>query len=97
MPLVVSRLDDCKIYKIADRKVYNFPVQNGRDANYILKGMEVHYHTSDEKVKLESYFSLIDQGLGHTVEACTLRQELEEMLGKDHSELKRADMLLSFF
>ena len=96
-PLVVSRLDDCKIYKIADRKVYNFPVQNGRDANYILKGMEVHYHTSDEKVKLESYFSLIDQGLGHTVEACTLRQELEEMLGKDHSELKRADMLLSFF
>ena len=59
--------------------------------------MEVDYHTTDEKEKLENYFSLIDQGLGHTTEALALRKGLEEMLGEDHSELKRADMLLSFF
>lgn len=96
-PLVVSRLSDCRIYKISDRQIYNFPMQNGRDANYILKGMEVDYHTTDEKEKLGNYFSLIDQGLGHTTEASNLRKELEELLGEENAELKRADMLLSFF
>jgi Predicted ATP-binding protein involved in virulence len=80
-PLVVSRLNNCKIYKIADRKVYNFPLQNGRDANYILKGMEVDSHTDTEKEKLSKYFSLIDQGLGKTDEATTLRNELDDMIG----------------
>lgn len=96
-PLVVSRMDDCRIYKISDRQIYNFPIQNGRDANYILKGMEVDYHTDEEKEKMDRYFSLIDQGLGHSVEASDLRIELERMLGEHNAELKRADMLLSFF
>ena len=96
-PLVVSRLNDCKIYKIADRQVYNFPTQNGRDANYILKGMDVDYHTAEEQENLDTYFSLIDQGLGRSSEACELRKKLEGMLGDDNSELRRADMLLSFF
>lgn len=96
-PLVVSRLNDCKIYKIANRQVYNFPTQNGRDANYILKGMDVDYHTAEEQENLNTYFSLIDQGLGRSSEACELRKKLEGMLGDDNSELRRADMLLSFF
>ena len=46
---------------------------------------------------LDRYFGLIDSGKGKTEEAITLRKELQSLLGEDHAELRRADMLLSFF
>ena len=49
------------------------------------------------KEKIEEYFILIESGRGKTSKANELRAELEELLGKSHSELQRADMMLNFF
>lgn len=96
-PLVISKLRECRIYSIAERKVYDFPLQNGRDANYILQQMNVDGVSEEEKQLLSRYFALIEQGLGQNDNAIGIRNQLNEMLGIDHAELKRADMLLSFF
>lgn len=97
-PLVICRLNDCRIFSIADRQVYDFPLQNGRDANYILQQMNINnIVTADEKKMLSEYFSLIESGRGKEAEALELRNRIENSLGTDYAELKRADMLLSFF
>lgn len=96
-PLVISQIDDCSIYNIAERQIYDFPNQNGRDINYIVEQMGVPYIHSDSKQKLDTYFGLIDSGKGKTEEALRLREELEKLLGEKHAELLRADMLLTFF
>ncbi len=96
-PLVISQVADCKIYSLADRQIYDFPPQNGRDANYILQQMDVRYISRDTQGKLDGYFALIDAGKANSDEAVVLREELNKILGPDHAELQRADMLLSFF
>lgn len=96
-PLVISQIHDCNIYSISEHRVYDFPSQNGRDANYILQQMNVPYIKPDSKDMLDRYFGLIDSGKGKTEEAITLRKKLQSLLGEDHAELRRADMLLSFF
>lgn len=97
-PLVISRLRDCRIYSIADRKVYDFPVQSGRDANYILQQMNVPgMIDEEERTMLTNYFALIEEGKGSGPAAQELRRTLEGKLGSEHAELKRADLLLSFF
>lgn len=96
-PLVISQIKDCNIYSISEHQVYKFPNQNGRDANYILQQMDVPYMNSDSKNLLDKYIGLIDSGNGKSEEALSLREQLEVLLGANHAELQRADMLLSFF
>ena len=96
-PLVISQIKDCNIYSISEHRVYKFPNQNGRDANYILQQMDVPYMNSDSKNLLDKYIGLIDSGNGKSKEALSLREQLEVLLGANHAELQRADMLLSFF
>ncbi len=96
-PLIISQINDCGIYSISEHKVYNFPNQNGRDANQILQQMDVAYMKTETKDLLDSYFGLIDSGKGKSEAAIDIRQQLETSLGSNHAELKRADMLLSFF
>ena len=52
---------------------------------------------SDSKNLLDKYIGLIDSGNGKSEEALSLREQLEVLLGANHAELQRADMLLSFF
>ena len=40
-PLVISQIDDCRIFSISDRKIYDFPNQNGRPVDYIVEQMGV--------------------------------------------------------
>lgn len=96
-PLVISQIDDCCIYSISDRQIFNFPNQNGRTLDYIIEQMGVDYAKKGTKEKLATYFGLIETGKGKQEEAISLRNELETLLGKNHAELKRADMLLTFF
>ena len=96
-PLVISQIGNCNIYSISEHQVYSFPNQNGRDANYILQQMNVPYMKSDNKDLLDRYFGLIDSGKGKSKEALAIRKQLDEWLGENHAELKRADMLLTFF
>ena len=96
-PLIISQIHDCNIYSIAEHRVYNLPNQNGRDANYILQQMDVPYIKQDSMDMLNKYFGLIDSGRGKSEEAIALRDQLQSILGEDHAELQRADMLLSFF
>lgn len=96
-PLVISQIDNCNIYSISEHQVYSFPNQNGRDANYILQQMNVPYMKSGNKDLLDRYFGLIDSGKGKSKEALAIRKQLDEWLGENHAELKRADMLLTFF
>lgn len=96
-PLVISQVDDCSIYNISEQQIYDFPNQNGRDINYIVEQMGVPYIKSESKQQLDTYFGMIDSGKGKTIEAFAIRKELEKLLGENHAELKRADMLLSFF
>ena len=96
-PLIISSLDDCRILTIADNEVYDFPLQTGRDANYILHQMNVQTLDDSIKQKYVAYLRMIELGNGHTHEAVVLRENLERLMGKNHAELKRADMLLSFY
>ena len=96
-PLVISQIDDCNIFSLSERKVYDFPNQNGRPFDYIIEQMGVNFAKVTTKEKLATYFGMIDSGLGKTESAITLRNELEKLLGANHAELKRANMLLTFF
>lgn len=96
-PLVVGSLRDGEIFCIADKQVYNFPIQYGKDANSILNVMGTDEMDKLLKEKLNNYFLLIEGGQGKTEDAINLRTDLESRLGKDHTELQRADMMLSFF
>ncbi|MDR0995365.1 MAG: AAA family ATPase [Tannerella sp.] len=96
-PLVIGSLTDGRIFSIKDNDVYDFPLQQGRDANYILN--ELGVAEMDELIKkdLADYYLLIEDGKGKGPKALALRQKLEEVLGEDHTDLQRADMMLSFF
>lgn len=96
-PLIISSLDDCRIFTIADNEVYDFPLQTGRDANYILQQMNVANMDEVIKDELEHYMKMIEQGQGHSSEALSIREDLNKKLGINHAELKRADMFLSFY
>ena len=96
-PLIVSSLNDCRINSIANNEVYDFPLQTGRDANYILEQMNVLNMDEVYKQKYESYLRMIEAGNGRTNEANMLRMELNAALGDNHADLKRADMLLTFY
>ncbi len=96
-PLVISQIEDCSIFSISDREIYNFPNQNGRPVDYIVEQMGVDYATPETKEMLASYFGLIEAGEGKSYPALAMRKKLQELLGESHAELKRADMLLTFF
>jgi predicted ATP-binding protein involved in virulence len=96
-PLIISSLSDCRIFSIADNQVYDFPLQTGRDANYILQQMDVPAMDEAYEAKFVKYMHMIEIGNGHTDEAKKLRKVLEGLMGANHAELKRADMLLSFY
>ena len=96
-PLVISQIDDCCIFSISDRKIFDFPNQNGRPVDYIVEQMGVDYAKPTTKDMLTSYFGLIEAGKGKSDEGLALRGQLQELLGTNHAELKRADMLLTFF
>lgn len=96
-PLVIGSLRDGKIFTIKDNQVYDFPLQTGKDANYILNEMGTSEMDDDIKCALAEYFLLIEKGQGKERPALLLRKQLEQQLGADHTELQRADMMLSFF
>jgi predicted ATP-binding protein involved in virulence len=96
-PLVVGSLKKGEIFCIKDKQAYDFPIQYGKDANSILNVMGTDEMDRLLKNKLTNYFLLIEGGQGKTRDALLLRTDLEKSLGKDHTELQRADMMLSFF
>ncbi len=96
-PMVISSLNDCRIFTISDGQVFDFPNQYGRDASYILEVMGVAKFERELKMQLEEYYRLIESGMGQSDEAMGFRQALNEKLGVGHPDLKRADMMLSFF
>lgn len=96
-PLVIGSLRDGKIFTIQGNKVYDFPLQTGKDANYILNEMGTSEMDDDIKRELNEYFLLIEKGQGKEQTALSLREQLERQLGAGHTELQRADMMLSFF
>lgn len=96
-PLVIGSLTEGRIFSIKDNQVFDFPLQYGRDANFILNEMGTTEMDQDLKKNLEIYFLLIESGRGKSDEALTLRRELELRLSKEHTELQRANMMLSFF
>lgn len=92
-PLVIGSVNEGRIFNINEREVFDFPLQYGRDANFILNEMG----TVVKDDLLQQYTLLIERGEGKTAHALQLRRELEEQYGKEHTELQRADMMLSFF
>lgn len=96
-PLVIGSLRDGKIFTIKDNQVYDFPLQTGMDANYILNEMGTSEMDDAIKRALTEYFLLIEKGMGKELPALSLREQLERQLGQNHTELQRADMMLSFF
>lgn len=96
-PLVIGSLTDGKIFSIKNNQTYDFPLQHGKDANYILNEMGTSEMDSQIKNTLNNYFIQIEKGLGKNEEALAMREKLKEILGENHTELQRADMMLSFF
>lgn len=96
-PLVIGSLTEGRIFSIKNGQVFDFPLQYGRDANFILNEMGTEEMDKDLKDSLKSYFLMIESGRGNLDEALTLRRDLENKLGENHTELQRANMMLSFF
>lgn len=96
-PLVVGSLKEGHIFSISNCQSFDFGLQTGRDANYILKEMGVEEMDESLKDQLQDYLLLIEEGKGGSVRAQGMRQRLEKLLGANHAELKRADVMLSFF
>lgn len=96
-PLVVGSLSKGKIICVDNNKVYDFSLQYGKDANYILREMGALEMPGDIKELISKYYTLIQRGLGISDEAHELRKELDLQLGKDHPELQRADLMNSLF
>lgn len=96
-PLVVGSLSNGKIICVDNNQVYDFSLQYGKDANYILREMGASDMPIDIKDLISRYFSLIQQGSGLTEEAIGIREKLNIQLGNGHPELQRADLMNSLF
>jgi predicted ATP-binding protein involved in virulence len=96
-PLVIGSLQSGKIFSISNQQVYDFPIQYGRDANAILNEMGTSEMDDQLKSDLDMFILLIESGHGKEAKANDLRSILIQKLGKDHTEIQRADMMLSFF
>ncbi len=96
-PLVVGSLKEGHIFSISNCQSYDFGLQTGRDANYILNEMGVEEMDESLKDLLQNYLLLIEGGKGGSEKAQGMRQRLEKLLGANHAELKKADVMLSFF
>ena len=96
-PVVISALEDCRIYSISQGVVYDFPLQYGLNADSILQVMGVQRMNPEYQKELDTYILQIEQGLGLSGDALNRREKLNKWLGEAHSDLKRADIMLSFF
>jgi predicted ATP-binding protein involved in virulence len=96
-PLVIGSLKEGKIFSISENKAYDFPLQFGSDANSIINEMGTAEMDDRTKAELNEYFLFIESGHGKEDKALGLRATLERRLGKEHTEIQRADMLLNFF
>lgn len=96
-PVVISTLDNCRIYSISQGAVYDFPLQYGLNSDSILQIMGVDRMNTDYQNELDSYMIEIENGKGYSEEALSRRARLNQWLGESHPDLKRADIMLSFF
>ncbi len=96
-PLVLSSLKNGEIFSIADKKVYQFPNQYMRRPEQILKDMNAGCGSEDADVALANYRLLIEAGKGKSEEAIALRKKIESILGANHEELQRTDIMLQLF
>ncbi len=96
-PIVISTLNDCRIYSISQNIIYDFPLQYGLNADSILEIMGVQRMSPDYQKELDTYMLQIENGLGFEKDAIERRERLNKWLGETHSDLKRADIMLSFF
>lgn len=96
-PLVVGSLSKGKIICVEDNQVYDFSLQYGKDANYILKEMGALEMPAEIKTLISRYYALIQEGSGSDDVAEKLRAELDNQLGANHPELQRADLMKSLF
>lgn len=96
-PLVVGSLSKGKIICVENNEVFDFSLQYGKDANYILNEMGASEMPDSIKKMISRYYSLIQDGKGHSTDATELRNTLNEKLGSGHSELQRADLMMSLF
>lgn len=96
-PLVIGSLTNGSIYSISENQVYDFPLQHGKDANHILREMGSDEMDRAIKDRIERYLLMIEKGEGRSEQARMIRQELETVLGSNHTELQRADIMLGFF
>lgn len=96
-PLVISSIKEGKIFSIADQQVYDFPNLYGQKTDQILKTMGSPLGSQDIDNVLAEYRLLIERGEGETPQALQMRHDLENLLGKDHDELRRTDIMLRLF
>lgn len=96
-PLVVGSLSNGKIICVDNNQVYDFSLQYGKDANYILREMGASEMPEDIKDLITKYYALIQHGSGLTEKAIELRERLDSQLGSGHPELQRADLMNSLF
>lgn len=96
-PLVVGSLSKGKIICVDNNKVFDFSLQYGKDANYILNEMGATEMPVSIKNMIAKYYSFIQEGNGNSGEAVELRSALNSQLGPEHSELQRADLMMSLF
>lgn len=96
-PIVLSSLHVGKILSIADKTVYDFPNQFSHSVDYILKEMSPDLGNVEIEKTLANYRLLIEKGRGMSDEAKKMRKKLVAVLGENHEELQRTDIMLQLF
>jgi predicted ATP-binding protein involved in virulence len=94
-PLILHSLDlGDRIINLEDNQAYYVDNMFGRDANDTLLQL---MDTKVETPFLKEYFEFVETGKGKTSEALALRQEIENLVGRDYKELAKADALMLFY
>lgn len=96
-PLVLNTLHKGEIFSIVDRKIYRFPNQYMRQPEQVLQDMSVMSSNRESQNMIDEYRLLIQEGKGRSERALELRAALVGILGDNHEELQRADVMLQLF
>ena len=84
-------------YYIENGVLSNVNNSYGLTIDESLEKQKINIRIEELDKKLNKYFELIESGNANSEEAKELRLTLEDLLGVNHQELQRADVLISFY
>lgn len=96
-PLVLGGMKEGEIFNIADKKVFMFPNQYGMDANATLVSMGTTAQNNEVGDLVSKYSLMIEEGLGSSDEAVSIRENLVALIGENHPQMQQLDTMFHLY